>query len=305
MTAGLGAAILSCENLDRSLAFYRDVVGLAPSPIRPLRGESFCIHWGLAPLSEARGCCLRMPGVAHAAVVLLEFAAQQRERIRRPGEYTVRGHWNLNFYVRDIRAVARDLAARGLEFWSEPVGYEVSAASGAPIEVLFEGPDGVVINLVQLAGGADTVIGRVRAAVEQVGYTSTGWSAVATTSHSTADATAAQRFYTQSFGLATLMDEILDKPETNRFLRRPAQARTRAVFLAGAHPYGKIALSRLSCTEFHDAGSCRDGGAGACSGRVSLQRSCIGGRPGTGERMRGTDAARAGQRCAGAARRGA
>jgi catechol 2,3-dioxygenase-like lactoylglutathione lyase family enzyme len=185
-----------------------------------------------------------MPGVAHAAVVLLEFAAQQRERIRRPGEYTVRGHWNLNFYVRDIRAVARDLAARGLEFWSEPVGYEVSAASGAPIEVLFEGPDGVVINLVQLAGGADTVIGRVRAAVEQVGYTSTGWSAVATTSHSTADATAAQRFYTESFGLATLMDEILDKPETNHFLRRPAQARTRAVFLAGAHPYGKIALSQ-------------------------------------------------------------
>ena len=40
-----------------------------------------------------------------------------------------------------------------------------------------------------------------------------------------------------------MIDDVLDKPETNHFLDRPKGARTRATFMTSTHPFGKIALS--------------------------------------------------------------
>ena len=239
----LSAAIVGVENLDSSAAFYRDIVGLEASPIGHLEGAAFAQHWALPAAATARAQVFSMPGVDVGRVVLLEFAAPQRVQVRRPGETTIRGLWNLNFYVSDIRSTCRDLAALGFQLWSDPVSYEVSGKSGHPTEALFEGPDGVVINLVELNGSPDTVIGRVRAAADRVGRTRTGWSAVATTSHSVGNVDAAIAFYREVVGLQVLMDEVLAKSETNHFLKRPANGRTRAVFMAADHPFGKIALS--------------------------------------------------------------
>jgi catechol 2,3-dioxygenase-like lactoylglutathione lyase family enzyme len=242
--APLAAAVIGVEHLETSLRFYRDVVGLEPTAERELRGEGFCSHWLLPAGSAARAVLLSMAGVEVGRVVLIEFASASRRRVRQAGEFTLRGLWNLNFYVADIRRTCAELAANGYALWSDPVEYEVDAASGAPIEALFDGPDGVAINLVEPRGGSDTVIGRVRLEVERYGRTRTGWTAVATTSHSVHDADAARTFYKQVFGSRVLMDVILEKPATNGFLRRPADARTRAVFLAGEHFFGKVALSQ-------------------------------------------------------------
>jgi catechol 2,3-dioxygenase-like lactoylglutathione lyase family enzyme len=84
----------------------------------------------------------------------------------------------------------------------------------------------------------------MRIEVERYGRTATGWTAIATTSHSVRDADAALAFYARVLGSRVLMDEVLDKSATNRFLRRPETGRTRAVFLAGDHFFGKVALSQ-------------------------------------------------------------
>lgn len=240
----LAAAIIGSRSLEASAAFYRDIVGLQGGPVVMLQGDAFSAHWGLPAGARARAQRFAVPGLDVGAVTLIEFDAPQRVQVRRPGESTIRGLWNLNFYVNDIRAACRMLAARGFELWSEPTGYEVSAASGAPIEALFDGPDGVAINLVQLTGDASTVIGRVRAAVAAIGHTPTGWTAVSTTSHSVRDTDAAVAFYREVLGLAVLMDDVLDKAASNHFLRRPDGAQTRATFMAGEHPFGKVALSQ-------------------------------------------------------------
>jgi catechol 2,3-dioxygenase-like lactoylglutathione lyase family enzyme len=242
--APLAAAVIGVERLEASLAFYRDIVGLEPSPVRWLEGEGFCAHWRLPPGSRARAVLLTMPRVEVGRVALIEFDAPARLQVRRAGEYTIRGLWNLNFYVADIRRTCAELAARGFQLWSEPVEYQVSASSGSPIEALFDGPDGVAINLVEPRGDASTVIGRMRIEVERYGRTATGWTAIATTSHSVRDADAALAFYARVLGSRVLMDEVLDKSATNRFLRRPETGRTRAVFLAGDHFFGKVALSQ-------------------------------------------------------------
>jgi catechol 2,3-dioxygenase-like lactoylglutathione lyase family enzyme len=83
----------------------------------------------------------------------------------------------------------------------------------------------------------------VRQQVAQHGKTQTGFTPVATSAHCVTDVAAAVAFYSQVLGMKVVLDETLGRAETNRFLARPADARTHTVFVAGSHFYGKIALN--------------------------------------------------------------
>jgi catechol 2,3-dioxygenase-like lactoylglutathione lyase family enzyme len=119
----------------------------------------------------------------------------------------------------------------------------VSAEAGSPVEVLFDGPDNLAINLVELTGGPNSTIGKLRAAVDTLGKSATGFTQVSTTSHSIIDHPKALAFYEKVLGMTQHIDAILGKPETNHFLNRPRDGQTRATFMAGAHQFGKVALS--------------------------------------------------------------
>lgn len=244
----LAAAILGVSNLATARAFYGDVIGLDATPETMWRGAAFERHFRLPAGSSARAVMFAnrsAPGTGPKVgrVLALEFDAPNRVKIPEPGDRTYRGLWNLNFYVDDIRATTRALKAQGFNFWSEPVGYEVSAKAGAPVEVLFDGPDGLAINLVELTGDETSTIGQLRLEVAKLGKTQKGFTQVSTTSHSVFDRQKALSFYQRVLGMQIRIDDILDKPETNHFLGRPRNARTHATFVAGAHQFGKIALS--------------------------------------------------------------
>ncbi len=239
--APLSFALISVQSLERSLQFYCDVIGLTRSDVVTVPAFQ-----GGALDGEPRAARLALcgePGVGIGRVLLVEFAGARRETVRQRGDRTTRGFWNLNFYVDDIEAATRQLRALGYEFWSDPVTYNVGVAAGTATEVVFEGPDSVAINLVQPLGGPETFVGRVRAEVARHGKTRTGFTPVATTAHCVRDLAAAQAFYTGVLGMQVVLDEYLGRPETNRFLARPADARTHTVFVAGGHFYGKVALN--------------------------------------------------------------
>jgi catechol 2,3-dioxygenase-like lactoylglutathione lyase family enzyme len=237
----LSFALVSVASLEASLAFYRDRIGLAASEVvaLPALGAGF----GAGPGGAARVALCEEPGTSAGRILLVEYAAPGRERVRLPGDRTTRGLWNLNFYVDDIRAVSRRLKAEGFEFWSDPVTYRVGETAGIATEVVFEAPDAVAINLVEPEGGPETFTGRVRAEVARHGKTRTGFTPVATTAHCVRDLAAAGAFYRDVLGMQVVLDEILGRPETNHFLARPADARTHTMFFAGAHFFGKVALN--------------------------------------------------------------
>jgi len=184
------------------------------------------------------------PDTPVGRVLLVEYAGDRSRTVRQPGDRTTRGYWNLNFYVDDIRATTRELRAEGFEFWADPRSHRVGDAAGIATEVVFEGPDGVAVNLVQPEGGPDTFTGRVLAEVRRHGKTRTGFTPVATSAHCVRDIERAMAFYRDVLGMHVVIDEVLGKPETNEYLARPADARSRTVFLAGTHFYGKIALNQ-------------------------------------------------------------
>ena len=245
----LAVAVLGVERLETSIAFYRDEIGLDAGPVTDWRGPAFEALWTLPAGTSARCCLLGVPGGRVGRVMLLEFVAApgstlRREVIQRTPNSQVFGLANLNFYVRDAASAVRDLTARGYVFWSPPTQHSLDEKVGNPIEVIFDGPDGVAINLVELTSrDPATRIGQMRAYVESHGYTPSGYTPVVTTSHVARSIAAARRFYEGVLKMGVLIDDELKAPHVNAFLRLPADGRTHITFMQGNHMFGKVALS--------------------------------------------------------------
>jgi hypothetical protein len=112
------------------------------------------------------------------------------------------------------------------------------------MEVAFDGPDGVVINLVELlTKDPKTMVGHLYEYVAKYGRTATGFTAVVTTAHSVVDMEKALAFYYGPLGMKLFVDSVLEGAETNRALNLPEDSRTHSVLVQGAHEYGKIALA--------------------------------------------------------------
>jgi catechol 2,3-dioxygenase-like lactoylglutathione lyase family enzyme len=240
----LAFAVISSERLEDSLAFYCERIGFDAGDIVRWRGPDFEAFWGLKSGAEARACLLSAGGCPVGRILLVEFDAPRRERIQQVANSQVFGLANLNFYVRDAGAVVRALSADGYEFWSEPTPHSLTAGVGNPIEVVFDGPDGVAINLVQLTSrDPATRIGQMNAYVERHGYTRTGFTPVVTTSHVCRSLARARDFYEKVLRMGALIDEELSADRVNAFLRLPDGARTHVTFMQGRHMFGKLALA--------------------------------------------------------------
>lgn len=240
--APLGFAAIAVGSIDKSIAFYRDVIGFDVIA-RGLADAEAVAMLGLPQGTTLDVARLSACGLGIGQLLLFAPDVTGRTPTRRPGDRMTYGLWNINFYVDDIHAVAAALRATH-EFWSEPVRYQLSAAAGEPIEVVFEGPDAVAINLVQPTGGAESFVGRIKAAADQFGKTRTGFTPISTSAHCVHSVEQARDFYQAICGSQVVLDEHLGRPETNHFLDRPHDAVGHTIFLSGDHFFGKLCLSQ-------------------------------------------------------------
>jgi catechol 2,3-dioxygenase-like lactoylglutathione lyase family enzyme len=246
----LSFAVVSCEDLGASRSFYCERIGFDAAPVELWQGPQFESLWQLPPGTRAQAQLLSACGCPVGRILLVEFDADAlppgmaRERIQRRSDSLVIGLANLNFYAADARAATQQLRAQGYEFWSDPTQYDLTTDVGQPIEVVFDGPDGVAINLVELVSrDPATRIGQMRAYVEKHGRTARGFTPVVTTSHVCRSIVTARDFYEHVLGMGVLIDERLTAAHVNTFLRLPQGARTHITFMQGNHMFGKIALS--------------------------------------------------------------
>ncbi len=239
----LSAAVIGVESMEKSLNFYRDIIGLTASAPLTWDGEAFEKLWHLPPGSKATAVFCELPNVPAGRVLLLEFNAPKRKRIRMGDAPQTFGLMNLNFYTDDIAGDAKTLSAKGYKFWSDPQHYFMSGSVGTPTEVIFEGPDGVAINLVQLTStDPNTRVGQMNAYVKAHGRTPKGYTPVVTTAHNVRNISKAQAFGEKVLKTGVLIDVVMAAPEQNHFLRLPAKAKTAVKFMQGNHMFGKVAL---------------------------------------------------------------
>ena len=243
-SAPVSVVVIGAEDFDASLRFYADTLGLEVMENQTWQGPEFEQHWNLPTGASAKYAFLGHGADPVGQILIMEFNAADRIRVRPDDLRRATGLFNLNIYSSDISADYEMLKAQGFNFWSTPTQSDFGPAVGKISEAMFDGPDGVVINIVQLiTEDMNTLSGKILAYIADYGRTSTGFTSVATTSHNVLDMEKTLEFYYGPLKMTLFMDTVLEGAEYNKAIGLPEHAETRSVFTQGDHEYGKIALS--------------------------------------------------------------
>jgi catechol 2,3-dioxygenase-like lactoylglutathione lyase family enzyme len=242
--APVSVVVIGVEDLEATLKFFAGTVGLAVTDSRTWQGPEFERYWRVAPGTTARCAFLGHGADPVGRIQLMQFSGAGRKLVRPATIRRAVGLFNVNIYASDIRRDYERLKAQGFRFWSEPAHNNFGPAIGETMEASFDGPDGVVVNLIQLlTEDPKTVIGHITNFIAGYGRTPTGFTSVVTTAHTVADMEKALAFYYGPLGMTVFVESVLQGPVTNRALSLPEDARTRSVIVQGSHEYGKIALA--------------------------------------------------------------
>lgn len=240
----VSAVVIGAKNLDDSLRFYSGTLGLTVSESLTWQGPDFERYWHLPAGSKARVAFLGQGADPVGRIQLMEFDAPNRKLVRPPDIRRATGLFNLNIYAADMTKDYANLKSQGFNFWSQPAHNNFGPVVGETLEASFDGPDGVVINLIQLLSDSPkTVIGRIIQFITGYGRTPTGFTSVVTTAHGVLDMEKALAFYYGPLHMTVFIESVLKGPETNRALCLPPHCETRSVLVQGAHEYGKVALA--------------------------------------------------------------
>ncbi len=142
---------LTVSDMDRSLAFYCELLGFRKTLDMQLSGASFEKLFRLQPGSSARSVILQQGKSQVGELELLVFQGPGLKKPsgpKRPGDP---GLLMLSFEVRQesLQAVAQRLKARDVPFFCDPVDLDLPGYG--PIKSLMvEDPDGALVELVEL-----------------------------------------------------------------------------------------------------------------------------------------------------------
>lgn len=180
-TKALSHAIHAVNDLDTTLAFYRDVFGIDGKAV------DFA-NPGVPLLTNAPGVTLRLSMVGLPGGTRFEFTHfKGLERQPAQAKYTDPGAASLVLYVRDIDAlVAAAKKAKATIVTTGGVPVEIATASGKTRSIVLRDPDGFFLQLVQETPAA----GAPEGSIHRVGL-----------AYTMEDAAATKRFYGGMLGV--------------------------------------------------------------------------------------------------------
>ena len=139
---------LTVGDLERSLRFYRDLLGLEVK-VRRVWNEEYVREMVGFPDASMDIALLALPGSEDQQLELIEY---QQPRARPPhNPINAAGSAHLCFMVDDIQETYDRLRQEGIEFVSAPVAVPVGPNKGRRTAYLLD-PDGIVVQLMQPAG---------------------------------------------------------------------------------------------------------------------------------------------------------
>ena len=149
IVVGVGGFSHIVENVERSVAFYRDVLGLElPNPPRPFASVPWIIAMGNTPGAQSRPAILRIPG-SKLGVELIDYKDIDRHAVH--PRFQDPGAASLILTVRDINAMMAKLKAAHAHINSkggEPA--TIQGPNGSTGHVVFvQDPDGFFIEISQ------------------------------------------------------------------------------------------------------------------------------------------------------------
>jgi catechol 2,3-dioxygenase-like lactoylglutathione lyase family enzyme len=154
MTLAFERVTIFCRDLDASLAFYRDLLGLVPVEEKTIEGAA---AGGLLQLPPCRmRIALLAPAAdAHASIGLFEISETQVAALPIPQGPPAHGQVAVVLATSDFDGVAARLAAAGVRVLTPPLRYPKKTASarspaGIYRETIVFDPDGILVSLMQI-----------------------------------------------------------------------------------------------------------------------------------------------------------
>ena len=243
-SSALATAVFGTRDLEAATRFYSDIIGFEVASEVTATDTALTRHWHVPPGKTLRGALLQANGNDIGQILLLEVDGGDVPALRSPEERAFVGLFNINLYVKDIRTTTDMLKREGFTPWADPIIPAEVGPQGTTLELLFDGPDGVIINVVQLYGGdEDTVIGKLRADVEAVRFSARGSTTVATTTHTVADTHDAIAFYRTATGMQPILELDVGSPEANRMMGRPEHGTSHVTLMSSKELCGKVLCS--------------------------------------------------------------
>jgi catechol 2,3-dioxygenase-like lactoylglutathione lyase family enzyme len=197
---------VNCSDLERSLAFYTDLIGLTPAtrttPESPQPGGAF----GLDQVQWDAWILKGDAGYGSLVLDLLEWKVPTPTG-RPAGDPTATGFNRLGFTTPDLDALHARLVAAGADVWSAPTAIEFERGGGMRLFVCGD-PDGTQLELVE---GPDTRMSHI---VVNCG-----------------DLEASRRYYTDVIGLAP-HDDLRSTVQAGTVFRIDGDIQQHAVLMA-------------------------------------------------------------------------
>lgn len=135
---------LTVADLDRSVAFYRDLLGCTPLARQEKKGGYLGAVVGY-PEAHVTMCHLQLPG---SDLILELFQYHAPEPLHGPLEPRRLGNAHLCFIVEDLDSEYARLQQAGVRFQSPPVEVDTGINAGGAALYLYD-PDGITLELFQ------------------------------------------------------------------------------------------------------------------------------------------------------------
>ena len=140
ITSGIDRIFISVKDMDESLAFYRDWVGMkivADQPLDPFKIQQL---WNLSKETKARAVFLRK-GEQPTMLELIEFKPHSGKTIKADTQIWDYGIDDICFMVKDIENTYNGLMKKGFRFVSPPVFYSPGFVPFDVKETILIGPN--------------------------------------------------------------------------------------------------------------------------------------------------------------------
>ncbi len=140
MLISVNHTAISVADMERSLAFYRDFLGMEVAMDVEIKTEELGVIVGL-PGASTR---IVMLEVSNQRIELFQYTNPVGEPLPAGSRQCDNGLTHMAFNVTDLDGMCAKLKEMGLEFYSEP-----QSVRGAMKVVYFKDPDGVTLELME------------------------------------------------------------------------------------------------------------------------------------------------------------